>query len=335
MTILAFGGEIGFFLPSDSNGYETSENVGGSQFNTAFARCNTRTSSGSSYLETPNVGTQANIWFHVDILQFSPLSSDSTLLRAIEFFDSGGIAQLRLTCSWLSNGADGVWQLEHYNGSTWVSLGNCNAPASQRQTLDIHIVSNTSSGSVDLYMSGTHRITASVNLSTLTGIQKARCWGSTRSVAAECRYSQIILATETTIGMRVGTVYMSGQGVTHTFDTGGYANIDETTYSDADFVQSGTAGQIELFTGTSIPSFTGYSIRALALTARAKSDGSAPAHFRFQLRSGGVTYDNGSDLSLDFGYGNYCAVWETNPATSAAFQPSEISALQYGVKSVT
>jgi hypothetical protein len=184
-------------------------------------------------------------------------------------------------------------------------------------------------------MSGTLRITASVNLSTLTGIAKVRAWGINRGINGPVDYTQFVLATETTIGMRVGTIYMSGQGVTHTFDTGGYANIDELVYSDADFVQSGTAGQIELFTGTPVPSFTGYSIRALALTARAKSDGSAPAHFRFQLRSGGVTYDNGSDLALDFGYGNYCAVWETNPATSAAFQPSEISALQYGVKSVT
>jgi len=332
VTILAFGGEMGFFLPSDSNGIE---DTGGGRYNSSFARCTTRTNSGSSYLETPNVGTQADLWFHVDIRQTSPITSSSTLVRAIEFFDSGGIAQLRLTVSWLSSGADGVWQLEHWNGTSWTAIGSCNAQPDALQTLDIHIVSDTSSGSVDLYIAGTHRITSSVDLSTLTGIQKARCWAFTRGIGTNCYYSQVILATESTIGMRVGTIYMSGQGATHTFDTGGFANIDETFYSDADFDQSGTAGQIELFTGTAVPSFTGYTIKALALTARAKTDGTAPTKFRFQLKSGASTYDNGSDLSLDFGYGNFCAVWETNPATSAAFQASEISALQYGVKSVT
>jgi hypothetical protein len=332
VSILAFGGEMGFFLPSDSNEIEGTSR---GSYDASFARGYTGVDGSPSFIDTPAFGTQANLWLHAYVRQSSALSNDSTLLRLIEFLDSGGVAQIRVTGSWLSAGGDGVWQLERWNGASWTSLGNCNAAAGSAQTLDIHIVSNTSSGSVNLYMSGTLRITASVNLSTLTGIAKVRAWGINRGINGPVDYTQFVLATETTIGMRVGTIYMSGQGVTHTFDTGGYANIDELVYSDADFVQSGTAGQIELFTGTPVPSFTGYSIRALALTARAKSDGSAPAHFRFQLRSGGVTYDNGSDLALDFGYGNYCAVWETNPATSAAFQPSEISALQYGVKSVT
>jgi hypothetical protein len=332
VTILAFGGEMGFFLPSDSNAAESTAN---GYYNGSFARGYTGAHGPASYIDTPALSAQANLWFHLDIQQTSPVTSSPTLVRLIEFLDSGGIAQLRLTGSWLSAGGDGVWQMEHWTGTAWSALGSCNAAASSLQTLDIHIVSNTSSGSVNLYMSGTLRITESVNLSTLSGITKARCWGISRGISSTIAYSQMVLATVSTIGMQVGTIYMSGQGTTHTFDTGGYTNVDELVTSDVDFIQSGTAGQIELFTGTSIPSFTGYSIKALAITARAKSDGSAPAHFRFQLRSAGATYDNGADLSLDFGYGNYCAVWETNPATSAAFQPSEISALQYGVKSVT
>jgi hypothetical protein len=288
-------------------------------------------------VDTPALSAQSNFWFHFDVLQDSGSTSSATLVRLVEFLDSGGIARVRLTASWLSAGNDGTLQLETSpDGSTWTARGNCNAAAGSRQTMDVHIVSNTASGSVDLYLGGTHRVTSgTVDLSGLTGITKARMWGLSRGIGVNACYSQVIMATETTIGMRVGTIYMSGQGSTHTFDTGGYANVDEIAYSDADFDQSGTAGQVELFTGTSVFNLTGYTPRAIALTARAKTDGTAPTKFRFQLRSGGVTYDNGADLSLDFGYGNYCAVWETNPATSAAFQPSEISALQYGLKSVT
>jgi len=255
----------------------------------------------------------------------------------VEFLDSGGIARVRLTASWLSAGNDGTLQLETSpDGSTWTAHGNCNAAAGSRQTMDVHIVSNTASGSVDLYLGGTHRVTSgTVDLSGLTGITKARMWGLSRGIGVNADYSQVIMATETTIGMRVATDYMSGQGSTHTFDTGGYANIDEIAYSDADFVQSGTAGQIELFTGTSVFNFSGYSIRALALTARAKTDGTAPTKFRFQLKSGASTYDNGADLPLDFGYGNFCSVWETNPATGLPFTSTDIAGLQFGLKSVT
>jgi len=330
VTILAFGGEMGFFLPSDANSIESASN-----YNGAFARGSTGAKGTASYIDTPAFSAQSNLWFHAEIKQDSGSSSSPTLVRLFEFLDSGGIAQIRLTGSWLTNGGDGVWQMEHWNGTSWTALGSCNAAASSLQTLDIHIVSNTSSGSVNLYMSGTLRITAPVNLSTLTGITKVRSWGATRGIQVTISYSQFILATVSTIGMRVGTIYMSGQGATHTFDTGGYANVDELAYSDADFDQSGTAGQVELFTGTSVFNMTGYTPRAIALTARAKTDGTAPTKFRFQLRCGGVTYDNGADLSLDFGYGNFCAVWETNPATGLPFTSTDIAGLQFGLKSVT
>jgi hypothetical protein len=52
------------------------------------------------------------------------------------------------------------------------------------------------------------------------------------------------------------------------------------------------------------------------------------------LRSAGTTYFSATK-ALDFGYGAFGNVWETNPATSAAFLSSEIAALEYGVKSIT
>lgn len=333
MSILAFGGEMGFFLPSDSNSLEATSS---GKYNGSFARCTTAIFGGSAYSDSPAITAQSNFWLHCDVFQDSGVTSLTTQSPIIELLDSGGISVLRLTCSWLSSGSSGTWQIEHWNGTSWTALGNCTAAPGALQTIDIHVVSNTASGSMDFYMAGTKRIASgTLNLSTTTGITKVRTWGTTRGIRNDTWVSQMVLASESTIGMCVGTIYMSGQGVTHTFDVGGFANIDEIAYSDADFDKSGTAGQIELFAGTSVFNFSGYSIRALALTLRGKTDGSAPTKFRFQLRSGGVVYDNGADLTLDFGYGNFCAVWENNPATSARFQPSEISALQYGLKSVT
>jgi hypothetical protein len=334
VSILAFGGEMGFFIPSDASSIETTADVGSTQpYNSSFARCGSKAHGPAAYLESTAVAAQADLWTHFDIVQ-SAATPSSTIVKLVEFIDGGGIERVRLTGSYLNTG--GTWQMERWTGSAWVSVGNFVASSSVLQTIDIHIVSNTASGSIKLYVAGTKRIdSGTVDLSAFSGITKIRCWGVTRGISSDIGYSQIVLASESTVGMRVGTIVMTGQGNTHSFDTGGFANIDETVYSDADFIQSGTAAQIEQFTGTAVPSFTGYSIRALALTARAKTSGSAPTKMRFSLRSAGTDYLSGSDITLDAGYGAFCAVWETNPATSAAFLSSEIAALQYGVKSVT
>jgi hypothetical protein len=329
VSILAFGGEMGFFIPSDVNAFESTIST---HYNSTFARCQSRAQSSSSYLETPDVGTQADLWLHFDMNQ-NEFSNTATLTKTAELLDSGGVGQIRLTTNWQSGGSTGTWQLEHYNGSTWDSLGSITATPNARQTVDIHVVSNTSSGTVDLYLSGTHRIAGTVNLSGLTGIKKVRLWGKTDGLTVPVDYSQVVLATESTIGKRVGTIVMTGQGTTHTFTTGGFGNIDEAVYSDADIINSGTAAQEELFTGTPVPDFTSYVIRALAVTARVKKNGSGPTQCQLSLRSAGTTYHSATK-ALDFAYGNICNVWETNPATSAAFLSSEIAALQYGVLSV-
>jgi hypothetical protein len=285
-------------------------------------------------MDTPNVGAQADFWLHFDIVQNSYPASSTTLVRLVEFLDSGGVGQVRLTGSWGGGSANPIWQMERWDGSAWVSVGNCTAPPGARQTIDIHVVSNTASGSIDLYMSGTKRITSpTVDLSGFTGIEQARFWGITRTIPADSSISQVIMATETTIGMRLGTIPMTGNGASTAW-TGDYTNIDEIAYNDGDEINSGTANDIELYTGTPVPAFTGYTIRALAVTARAKKSGSGPAQMQLAIRSGGTNYFS-STLALDVAYGGFCKVWETNPATTAAWQSSELSALQYGVKSIT
>jgi hypothetical protein len=332
VSILAFGGEMGFFVPSDSNGNEATAALGGTgaSYNSTFCRGYTGVLGGFTYMDTPNVSAQADFWFHNDIDQDSAVSS-SVQSRLIEFLDSGGIAQVRLTSGYSSN----TWQLDRWDGSAWVSVGSCLASANSLQTIDVHIVSNTASGSINFYMSGTNRINSgTVNLSGFTGIAKVRCWGVTRGISSKIAHSQAILATTSTIGRRVGTIVMTGQGATHTFTSGGYANIDEFAYSDADQINSDTANQVELFTGTPVPDFTGYTIEAIAVTARAKKESSGPAQMQLALRSGGTTYFS-STFALDVAYGNFCNVWSLNPNGSVAWQSTDISTLQYGVKSIT
>lgn len=327
MTILAFGGEMGFFIPSDANSIENALH-----YNSAFARCATQVRGSAAYFDSPTVAAQTDFWFHDDLAQSASVTSSTTLVRLIEFIDGGGIAQVRLTASWSTSA---TWQMERFDGTNWVSVGSCVADASAVQTVDIHIVSNTASGSIDLYLSGTHRISSgTVDLSGCTGIVASRCWGTTRSISAFALHSQMILANTSTIGRRVGTIVMTGQGATHAFTAGGFGNIDETIYNDGDQINSDTNAQVELFTGTPVPDFTGYTIEAIAVTARAKKESTGPAQLQLAIRSGGTTYFS-STIALDVAYGNFCNVWSLNPNGSVAWLSTDISTLQYGVKSIT
>lgn len=335
MSILAFGGEMGFFVPSDSNVIEATSSLSTvPAYNSAFARCYTGSSGATAYALTPTVSGQTDFWFHFDVTQ-SGISSTSTLSTLIELLDGSGVARLRLVTDWESSGSTAVWQMEYLNGAVWTSLGSFTANPDTLQTVDIHVVCNTASGSANLYLSGTQRIgSGTVNLSSITSITQGKLWGKKAGLNCIAAYSQVIMASESTIGMKVGTIVMTGQGSTHTFTSGGFANIDETAYSDADEIHSDTATQVELFTGTPVPSFTGYTIRALGIYARAKKSGTGPAQMQLALRSAGTTYFSATQ-ALDFGYGAIGNAWATNPATSAAFLSSEIAALEYGVKSIT
>lgn len=329
MSILAFGGEMGFFIPSDANAIEqTTQGV----YDNGFARCATSAKTSSSYLTSPVVTPQTSeFWLHFDIDQEVPLS-DSGFIALVQIYDQTGASRIILNSTYSVAGAS-TWRLNYWDGAAFQAVGDCIAPSNANQTIDIHVSGiNGASGRLDLYMSGTQRIGSSViDLSGIDDLAQASFGG--RGVANTNWYSQCILANESTIGKKVGTIVMTGNGASTSF-AGDYTGIDETVFSDGDEINSATANEVELYTGTPVPSFTGYTIRALAIFARAKKSGSGPAQMQLALRSAGTTYFS-STKALDFGYGAIGAVWETNPATSAAFLSSEISALQYGAKSIT
>jgi hypothetical protein len=331
MSILFFGGEMGAFVPSDSS---SEEDTTSGSYDSGFARNSLEITGASSYVDSVGFTLTADLWIRFDVIQGGSSSNTAAKAPIVVGLNGSGTEVVRLTGDFQTAGGSITWQFQYLLSGTWTNLGSSFVTSTARQTFDIHLVVNSGSGSVEIFCSGTSRASGSADLSGISGIAKLRAYGRNVLGAATVSVSQVVVASEPTIDMRVGTIVMTGQGATHTFDTGGFANIDEGVYSDADFIQSGTAAQIELFTGTPVPSFTGYTIRALALTARANYSGSAPTKFRFVLRSAGTNYTS-ADQTLTFGNGAFCKVWETNPATSAAFNSSEISALQYGVESRT
>jgi hypothetical protein len=326
MTIYFAGGEMGAFIPSDTNVSESTSTI----FDSSFARCAVRTMRTTEYAESASFSALADCWLHFEMSSASN-GNDTTARAVLTAYTSSDTAFARLVSG---GGGAAVMSLEYWNGTAWTNAGGTITldVNTRAQTIDMHIVSNSASGSIKLYIAGTERLdSGTINLSSYSGVAYVRTTGHS-VVGTTTAFSQIVVANESTIGWRLKTAPVTGAGATTDW-TGSYTEIDELAYSDADFINSATANQVELFShATTIPA--GYTVRAVVVTARAKRGTTGPQNLRLILRSGGTTYDNGSDLALDEGYGAFCAVWETDPATSADFTASSIASLQFGVKSI-
>ncbi len=330
MTGVPFcGGEVGAFTPSGSGAYDTS----GGFYDSAFARGCLGMNMFDDYNESPSIQNLTDGWcgflmavggntYNEEHAVFYWLNGSGTPVISINY--NKQTSELKL---YYLNGA-----------STWVNVGT-NITINMSNTLqrfDIHPIVNSATGSITLYISGTQRISSgSLDLSHITAVNKVRFLGmGSVGIAVPVYVSEVIVDDESTISRRVGTVVMTGQGATHTYATGGFANINEADYSDTDNILGDTNAQVELFTGTPVFIGTGYRILAICQTARSKKGGAGPAQKRFKLKAGSTTSD-GTTLAQDFGYLSYFHSWETNPDTSTTFFYSELTSLNYGEEAIT
>lgn len=330
MADLFGGGEMGAFVPSDANVIEVTAS---GTFDSTLARCSIAVATSVSYAESQAWTSEDDLWLHFDVKQTSA-NNNSTIQSVGVLVDGSNVERFRLACNTADNSAGtGLWALQYNIGAGWVDFGTqFTASFSTLQTIDVHIVCNSASGSGALYLSGTKRIEGTaVDLSTITGLTKLRLYGKTTTIGATNYFSQVLVSDESTVSARLKTIPPTSAGADAAW-TGTYAEVDEIVYSDLDFINSSVADQVETFAHTTtLP--TGYSVRSVLVTARAKKGGSGPTNLQLALRSGGTNYFTGSQ-ALDSGYGAHVGIWNTDPATAAEFTSSAIASLQFGVKSI-
>lgn len=316
MTILTAGGEMGAGIPSDGSVYELTS----SYYDAAFSRASIRVIGSDRYFECAHFAETAEVFFHGEYFRDSSGGATHTVLT---FYDGSDLAVYRMTI------ASDTHQMQYLasDNVTWTNIGSTfTMPVDTQNIYDIRLKSDAS-GVVAVYSSGTLRVTGSADTSHIGGVAYYRA-----SAPLTSGWSQMIVADESTIGWRLKTVPVTGAGATADW-TGTFAEVDEALYSDADFVNSSTNDQVELFThSTTIP--TGYRVKAAVVTARAKRGSSGPANLQLAVRSSGTNYYSASK-ALDLGYGAFTEVWEDDPATAAAFTASAISTLQFGVRAKT
>lgn len=315
MTIYFMGGEMPSFIPSSS---QVTEITSAGAFDPAFSRCAMRTGGTTGhYMATPALTLPDEFYTKLYVKRDPGSSLTTNMLRF--YASSVEVFRVETTTTTI--------QMKALIAAVMTNVGTATTWAgSQAEYLDLYINGNDATGDVALFLGGSElKTVAGVDLTSVTGIDEVR---------SEFGYyiSQMVIADEPTIGGRLFTRYPNGAGNASAW-TGGFGDVDETINDDADFVNSSTNGQIEQFTQTG-PAITGYVPRAVGVYARAKRGASGPANLQIGLRASG-TDDFSASKALTVGHSAYGEIWETNPATAAAFLAAQIDALQPGLKAVT
>jgi hypothetical protein len=322
MTIVFAGGEIGAFTASDSNTHEATTS---GTFDSAYARCGISSTGTSTTANTATFASSlAEGYLHWRMIH--GLASPSFWVGNVQLKNSGGVVMFNL--EYFSN----LMRLYYYNGSGY-TLAFSDIPISETGLceLDLYWLGNTASGQIRLYSSGSLAATSgTVNLSAVANVGSAVFIGG--EIGSTNVVSEVIAASEPTIGWRLGTIYPTGAGSTNSFDSGTYAEVDETVYSDADSLSSGTANQIATFACNDL-SPGGYVIKGVAVAARAKRGTTGPQSLQLATRTEGSNYFSATK-ALDVGYGAFLNIWETNPNTGIAWTETEIDAIEIGAKSI-
>lgn len=326
MTILFMGGEMGAFFPS---GAAVVEKTGG-DYDSAFSRCAINIPSTADYVESADVITGTDLWMHA-YMGVSDLSGSSTTNYRFRWVDGSGTEVIRLAHSYSSN----TLTLQYLdNLAAWQTAGSSiSVDMRTEQHIDLHAVVNSASGSLTLYLSGTKRIEGTgLDLAHITDLGPLRFYGGFAGLTANTYVSQVVVADESTIGMRVLTVPVTAAGASSDW-IGAYSTIDEVVYDDADYMFSDTANDVSIFAHAStIP--TGYTLRAFGIGARAKCGSGGPQNLQLALRASSTTQFS-SSIALDAGYTANVYVWNTNPTTTTAWVNGDFTALQLGGKSIT
>ena len=147
-------------------------------------------------------------------------------------------------------------------------------------------------------------------------------------------FSQVIISTTTTLYNHLLTMAPVANGNTMAW-TGLVSYINATSYNDANYISSATAGQIGEFTIPSLPSGN-YSIAAVVQVARAMATSGGPQNLEFDARTGGTDFTS-ANQTLSTSFSRYYYIWNTNPNTSVAWTTSDLGAAGFnlGVKSQT
>jgi len=331
VSILHAGSEAEAF---DVQGLVVNEATG---FDADFARGSftPRGSHATNFARIPLAPAVTDVWLHARV-SFASTGGTVNSHPLIKFRSTSGQDVLRL------NGFGGVsnpsvYDLEYWDGAAWQKIGTSWTIASP-STLDFHCKIADTGGVFAFYVNGSLIAELTGDTLLFAGADVAEVHlasGSTDdSTSADKNYTEVVVADESTIGMRVATLAPTAAG-TNTAWTGDETDVDEVVTDDVDFISSATADEVETYAASDLSAAAAtFTPRAVFVAARAKRGATGPQSLQLAVRSG-TTEDFSETKALTEAFAHYRNGWATNPDTAAAWTPAEIDALEFGVKSIT
>lgn len=293
-------------------------------------------------------GNVSQVWFSARVVMAAGGSIGPIGLR---FRGPGMVERIRITNTHANSAVAGPYNVSTVNAAgTVTSLGNTSAGFTQTPTvpdkLDIFI-NYAVAGSMQIYINGTRVFDFSGDVTTdgATQLQLADFGAFTyvtgfSGSGSFTAWSEVIAATTDTRSLGLVTQVPTANGNTHNWDSGTASDIGATSYATGDAAPNYalTAGLIQEYQVT--PALPGgfYSILAVVHKARLAASPSPPADMQFMVRSAGADFVSGT-LAPNLSYTTLQNVWDVNPATSAAWLPTDLpsasTAYNMGLKSIT
>jgi len=331
MAILFAGGEFDAFIMLGSSFVFDAGSPNGDP---NFCRGGMSYAAGSEPV-TPDFGAdQLEVWAHMVTRQngSSPQGSGFDLLELRNSSDQG-VVRLRMI-------AAGTIQLQYYNGTAWTAVNpTFNISGNTVYSMDLYVKIDDVAGMIEWYRNGVLQASfyGDTNLFSGASIRKAKIGmlSNVNGGANRSDQSEIIIATQDTRSMRLATLVPNGNGALDQW-TGSFNDVDEVgVYTDFDYISSGTAEQVELFTVSDLSATAQtLDVVGVVVTGRGRKGAGGPQNLQMAIYTGGVQYNTGDLPGLTNAFATLQpAIWDQNPQTLAPWTVAEVQQLQIGFQS--
>lgn len=325
MTVYAVGGEAECFSLVAGSTYVVEATSG--RFESTLSRNALLVTNGLSEVELPFGTALTSAWIHMRLYQEAVTAGNSYIsLRNAD----GTETEYRIDID-----ASGFWTVSRFKSATFTALATTSAAVCVNEAADIDIFYNRaiSGGQFQIYKNGVSLMSFTGDTDTTSPVARIRFSGLTTN-SREMNISQVIVTNESTIGWKLSTLNVDAAGANSAW-TGTFADVDEANYDAGDFIRTTTVGNITTLNTVDInAAFSTFNVKAVVVAGRGSNDAGSPvADIQTAVRSGGTNYftanlgfpKTGADNSVQ-------TVYETNPATSAAWSQAEANAVEVGYR---
>jgi hypothetical protein len=281
----------------------------------------------TNYALSPTFAANSLIWIHAKLYDQGAGQNNNSLLQVLS---PDGVSRIIVR----GNGTGGEYKISTNTASgTVTDLVNMSSACfgSAMHSFDLYINYGTS-GEVTLYCDGKSYADYSGNVTTnsATQLNQVEFAGDGCAGYNGTYWSEMIVATSDTRNLRLATLAPSANGNSDNWDTGGVANVNETTDNTATVNASGTAGQIQEYTVTSMPSGS-FQVLDLWENMKTQVDTTGPQHIQGMVRAGSTDYTSGNLSPQQGSWGWISTDWTTNPNTGVAWTTSDLSAVGFNM----